>query len=37
MYGIADFLHGTLKDSEVVENYEKTNKWIPYPINNKNK
>lgn len=35
MYGFADFLHGTLKHSDVVENYEKTNKWVPHP-NGKN-
>lgn len=37
MYGIADVLHGTLKNSEVVDKYEITNEWIPYPNNNKQK
>ncbi|XP_070501276.1 fatty acid hydroxylase domain-containing protein 2-like [Chironomus tepperi] len=35
MYGIADILHGTLKHSDVVENYEITNKWVPHPNNKK--
>lgn len=35
MYGFADVLHGTVKHSEVVENYDKTKKWVPYPNKNK--
>ena len=36
MYGLADVLHGTMKYSEVIEHYEKTNEWVPYPVNKKN-